>query len=188
MNSDISSISSEDSPGNNRELEESLGYRPVGTRNYMFSVFNRKTKYRSLLFHGAFPLHIASNFVKEFYDEYIDNGNDTNVYYMSVILDTRNVRKETDVINLIKLEPSHKISERHNNVRGTIKRMFYIYTNIYNWYLSTDDRRFLKDYRAQVGITQFKEARNKFNAIKYAIREKYKEPCKDTEIVVNSSV
>jgi hypothetical protein len=188
MNSDISSISSEDSPGNNRELEESLGYRPVGTRNYLFSVFNRKTKYRSLLFHGAFPLHIASNFVKEFYDEYIDNGNDTNVYYMSVILDTRNVRKETDVINLIKLEPSHKISERHNNVRGTIKRMFYIYTNIYNWYLSTDDRRFLKDYRAQVGITQFKEARNKFNAIKYAIREKYKEPCNDTEIVVNSSV
>jgi hypothetical protein len=188
MNSDISSISSEDSPGNNRELEESLGYRPVGTRNYLFSVFNRKTKYRSLLFHGAFPLHIASNFVKEFYDEYIDNGNDTNVYYMSVILDTRNVRKETDVINLIKLEPSHKISERHNNVRGTIKRMFYIYTNIYSWYLSTDDRRFLKDYRAQIGITQFKEARNKFNAIKYAIREKYKEPCKDTEIVVNSSV
>ena len=187
MNSDISSISSEDAPGNNRELEESLGYRPVGTRNYLFSVFNRKTKYRAMLFKGAYPLHIASNYVKEFYDDYIENGDDTKVYYMSVILDTRNVRKETEVINLIKLEPSHKISERHNNVRATIKRMFYIYTNIYNWYLSSDDRRFLIDYRAQVGITQFKESRNKFNSIKAAIRKKYKHQCEDTEIVVNSS-
>ena len=37
MNSDISSISSEEPPNNSRQLEESLGYRPTGTRNYLFS-------------------------------------------------------------------------------------------------------------------------------------------------------
>ena len=32
------------------------------------------------------------------------------------------MQKETEVINLIKLEPSHIISIRHNNVRNTIKK------------------------------------------------------------------
>ena len=68
---------------------------------------------------------------------------------MSVILDTRNIQKETEVLNLIKLEPSHKISERHNNVRSTIKRMFYIYTGIYNSYLNKEchnERKLTKEY------------------------------------------
>ena len=54
MNSDISSISSEEPPNNSRQLEESLGYRPTGTRNYLFSRFDRTTKW-VMLFGGAYP-------------------------------------------------------------------------------------------------------------------------------------
>ena len=178
MNSDISSISSEEAPDTCRQLEESLGFKPIGTRNYMFSIFHRKSKFRSILFGGAYPMHIASHYIKEFYDHYIEYGDEKHVYFMSVILDTRNIHKETEVINLIKLEPSHKNSVRHNNIRKTIPRMFYIFTNIYKIYYLRDDERdwrsSSRQYRAKVGIAMFKESLKKFNKIKEDIREEYK--------------
>ena len=188
MNSDISSISSEEPPNNSRQLEESLGYRPTGTRNYLFSRFDRTTKYRVMLCGGAYPLHIASQYVKQFYDHYMTHGNDREVYYMSVILDTRNMQKETEVINLIKLEPSHIISIRHNNVRNTIKRMMYIYTNIYQSYIKPHGKDYQKDYRASVNFKQFKDSRDRFLKIKKEVKEqfKFRDDGEEEEVVVNN--
>ncbi len=185
MNSDISSISSEEPPHSSRQLEESLGYRPTGTRNYLFSRYDRVSKYRVMLFHGAYPLHHASQFVKEFYDHYYTHGNDREVYYMSVILDTRNVRGETEVINLIKLEPSHKISERHNNIRASIKRMMYIYSNIYDSFISKNGKKYSKEYRTDVAFKQFKDSQKKFLDIKKSIKEQFKYKDEDEEEIVN---
>tara|TARA_Y100000389_G_scaffold203855_1_gene253770 strand:+ start:9967 stop:10530 length:564 start_codon:yes stop_codon:yes gene_type:complete len=186
MSSDISSISSEEPPNSSRQLEESLGYRPTGTRNYLFSKYHRTTRYRSILFKGAYPLHEASKYVKQFYDDYYTLGNDQEVYYMSVILDTRNVRGETEVINLIKLEPSHKISERHNNIRGTIKKMMYIFTNIYDSYIKKNQKEYSKDYRTDVTFKKFKDSKNLFLEDKKSIKDEFKFKDSDDEQVVNT--
>ena len=186
MSSDISSISSEEPPNSSRQLEESLGYRPTGTRNYLFSRYHRDTKYRAMLFKGAYPLHEASKCVKEFYNHYYTHGNEKEVYYMSVILDTRNVRGETEVINLIKLEPSHKISERHNNIRDSIKRMMYIFTNIYDSYIKKNQKEYSKDYRTDVTFKRFKDSRNQFLEDKKWIKDEFKFKDSDDEQVVNT--
>ena len=104
---------------------------------------------------------------------------------MSVILDTRNVRGETEVINLIKLEPSHKISERHNNIRASIKRMMYIYSNIYDSFISKNGKKYSKEYRTDVAFKQFKDSQKKFLDIKKSIKEQFKYKDEDEEEIVN---
>ena len=155
-------------------LNETLGFKVSGTRNFLFSVFNRKTSYRSLLFGGAMPIHKTSDYIMKFYDEYLQNGNDTDVYHFSVILDTKNILKETESLILITLNPSHKISDRTNNIANSRIKMTFIFNNIYDSFIDREtDRRFSKEYRTNVGFTEFKDARNRYNIIKASLKNKY---------------
>lgn len=170
---DTSSITSEERVSTSA-LNEQLGFKVSGTRNFLFSVFNRKTSHRSLLFGGAMPLHKSSEYIIKFYDEYLQNGNDTDVYHFSVILDTKNIHKETESLVLIKLEPSHKISERTSNIAKSRKKMTFIFNNIYDSYIDREtDRRFSREYRTNVGFTEFKDARNRYNITKATLKSMY---------------
>ena len=54
---DTESTSSNEEFVRYRNLESRIGFKPIPTRNYMFTSFNRKSKYRELMFDGAYPLH-----------------------------------------------------------------------------------------------------------------------------------
>lgn len=167
-----------------RDIENSLGFKPSPTRNYLFTSFNRRTKYRDILFEGAYPLHEATNFIEEFFKTYTTSGNSNTAYYISVILDTKNIKKETDTLNLCVLEP-HKIkSIRVENVKKCIKKLYFTFDNIYNSYCQ-DDVKYNRQYRKHTTLRQFLTSKQFYYAQKKNIK-KLLNGCGET--VVNMAV
>lgn len=151
---DISSTSSNEEFLSFRDIESRLGFKPSPTRNYMFTSFNRRSKNRDILFEGAYPLHEATNFIEDFFKTYITSGNGNTAYYISVILDTKNIKKETDTLNLCVLEPNKIKSARVENVKKCIKKLYFTFDNIYNSYCQ-DDVKYNRQYRKHTTLRQF---------------------------------
>ena len=151
-----------------KQLEDSIGYKPVGTRNYIFTIFSRKTDFREILFGGAIPFHKASENISKFYEHYINNADNNSVYHLSVILDSKNLQKETETLILIKLEPSHILSKRRDNVRQILYRTYQIFDSIYKSYIR-NDKEYTKKYRTYVGFKEFLDSRDRYNTSKIKI-------------------
>jgi hypothetical protein len=168
---DTGSISSEEIElVKGRQFETTLGFIPSGTRNYMYTIFNRKTLDRTILFGGASPFHSSSLLLYDFYNHYINNGNDKCSYCMSVILDTKNLKKETDTLNIIELEPSHKLSERKKYANASLKRTWHIFDSIYGSYIH-ENKKYIKPYRTYVGFKEFLDACGIYNTNKISIKK-----------------
>tara|TARA_B100000575_G_C23142272_1_gene665179 strand:+ start:6326 stop:6877 length:552 start_codon:yes stop_codon:yes gene_type:complete len=167
---DTDSVSSEELElKRGKPLEHLLGFNPSGTRNYMFTVFNKKTLKRTLLFGGAVPFHKASLYLLDFYKDYMDNVNNNCIYHMSVILDTKNNVKETDTLNIIELDSSHKLSERRKRAKESLKTLYYKFDSIYASYIDSD-KKYVKDYRTYVGFKEFLDSRNMYISNKQDIK------------------
>ena len=173
-----------------RNLESEIGFKPIPTRNYMFTSFNRKSKYRELMFDGAYPLHEATGYIEQFYSNYINNGKPNTIYCISVILDTKNAKKETDTLNLCVLEPAKNKSVRIKNAKQTFKKVFKIFDNIYNSYdpnTNKDHKDYARSYRKHIVIRQFRECKENYFNQKKNIKLLTKEKESDTEKIVNLS-
>ena len=49
-----------------------------------------------------------------------------------------------------------------------------MFNNIYESYIDKEtDKRFTREYRSNVGFTEFKDARNRFNITKQLLKSKY---------------
>jgi len=180
---DISSASSNEEFLSFRNIENCLGFKPSPTRNYIFTAFNRRTKYRDILFEGAYPLHEATNFIEDFLKTYITLGNSNTAYYISVILDTKNIKKETDTLNLCVLEPSKIRAERIENVKKSIKKLYFTFDNIYNSYCQ-DDIKYNRKYRKTTTLREFLTSKQFYYAQKEIIEKLYN----NSETIVNIAV
>ena len=87
---------------------------------------------------------------------------------MSVILDSKNLQKETETLILIKLEPSHILSKRRDNVRQILYRTYQIFDSIYKSYIR-NDKEYTKKYRTYVGFKEFLDSRDRYNTSKIKI-------------------
>ena len=172
---DTDSTSSNEEFVSYRNLETQLGFKPSPTRNYMYTSFNRKTNFRELLFDGAYPLHEATNYIEEFMKIYIESSQPNTAYYMSVILDTKNIKKETDTLNLCVLEPNKVKSRRVANVKSKVKEVYKIFDNIYNSYCS-EDVKYNRQYRKHTTLRMFLTSKKNYYSQKKKIKLYLKNP------------
>ena len=181
---DRDSTSSEDEVLNPKQLIAKIGFNPTGTRNYLFTIFNRKTSVRTILFGGATPFHTASNNIANFFEHYISNGTTNQCYDMSVILDTKNLKKETDTLTLVKLEPSHLKSKRIKNCKVKFKYIRGVFDNIYTNYISNEGRF---NYRTYVGFKEFTDARFLFRKQMVSLNDVLNGTVSSSETIVNTA-
>lgn len=145
-----------------RDLEKTIGFKPNPTRNYLFTTFNRTTKVRTLLFDGAYPLHNATNYFEEFFNLYVNKSKKNTVYQFSVILDTKNMKKETDTHILCKLEPNISKTKRIKSAKICFKKLVHIFDSIYDSYIpkSSEKKKLEREYRKYISFRQFVNSKN----------------------------
>ena len=145
-----------------RDLEKTIGFKPNPTRNYLFTTFNRTTKVRTLLFDGAYPLHNATNYLEAFFSLYINKSKKNTVYQFSVILDTKNIKKETDTHILCKLEPNIDKTIRIKSAKVSFKKLVHIFDSIYDSYIpkSSEKKKLEREYRKYISFRQFINSKN----------------------------
>ena len=159
-----------------RDLEKVIGFKPNPTRNYLFTTFNRTTKVRKLLFDGAYPLHNASNYFEEFFNLYVNKSKKNTVYQFSVILDTKNLKKETDTLILCKLEPNIDKKKRIKSAKNRFKKLVHIFDSIYDSYIpkSSEKKKLEREYRKYISFRQFINSKDYYYEQKKNIKKMLK--------------
>lgn len=139
------------------ELIELYGFKPAGTTNYLFSVFNLKTRDRTLLFEGATPLHEAIPKLYDFIYMYINNNKHQNDIVNEVFsLTTINPPRDTHTIIRLPGLPTKK--QRVDEVNSGIDILLKTFDSLLSLFLNGSLL-----YRSDTILIKLKDTQNIFN-------------------------
>lgn len=140
------------------ELVDVYGFKPAGTTNYLYSVYNLKTKERSLLFEGATPLHEAITKLYDFLYMYINNNKHQNDIVNEVFsLTTINPPRDTHTIIRLPGLPTKK--QRMDEVKSGIDILLKTFDSLLSLFLNGSIL-----YRSDTILIKLKDTQNIFNS------------------------
>lgn len=169
MEEDIISYSSTESFG--KKLPETE-FKPKHTTNYFPTVFNKKTLKRTIFGEGALPLHEITLFLYDFLEEYINEGEENEIYYLSGVTQSTN---DQTFYHLLKLEGQSTKLKRIEKLAEQLPKMYIdLEENAFGLFLSKKNKK--KEYRLDTDLTTLRKSFVSYQKEKLRIADLVKTP------------
>lgn len=161
---DIESISyaSVESKGKQQPEKE---FKPKNTTNYFPNFYNKQEKKRYIFAEGAVPLHEIITFLYDFIEQYINEGTEHNIYYLSAI--SQSTTDQT-FYHLLKLEGNNSKLKRIENLSANLEKFYEeIEEKAFKTFLNKKN----KFYRLDADLKTLKNSYTIFTKEKIRIKE-----------------
>lgn len=106
----------------NGKIQPEKEFKPKNTTNYFPNIFNKEEKKRYIYGEGAIPLHEIIQFIYNYLEQFVNEANSNEKYYLSAITQSANGQS---FYHLLQLEGSNNKLERIETLASNIDKFYF---------------------------------------------------------------
>ncbi len=119
----------------NEIFENKFNFKPSGVCNYLCTIYNSETMFRSILGDGAICLDefFNSDLPRKFFNSYIIDKNKHNIYMLTIIL------PDSNIINYIVLK--NDINNKKDELKKEYERFNDLFGSLFSLFIKDENRK-----------------------------------------------